>query len=90
MWTFSSLVLLRIQVVGYSEDWIEVGRACGVGPGMIVVAPEKVVGIVDETRLVVAHGKLGVLEDGKELVGHLGVAQWSRTGLDVASSLGYK
>ena len=58
---------------GQSKDWVKVGRAFVVDLGMIVVA----------------HGKLEVLEDGMELVGHLDVSQWSRVGLDVASSLGY-
>ena len=74
---------------GHSKGRIEVGRAFVVDPGRIVVAPEKVVGPADGTGPVVAHGKLEVLEDGMELVGHLDVAQWSRAGLDVASSLGY-
>ena len=74
---------------GHSKEWIEVGRAFVVDPGRIVVAPERVVGLADGIGPVVAHGKVEVLEDGKELVGHLGVAQWSRTGLDVASNLGY-
>ena len=43
---------------GHSEDWIEVERAFGVDPGMNVVAPEKVVGLADRPRLVIAHGSL--------------------------------
>ena len=58
-------------------------------PERIVVSLKKVVGPADGTGPVVAHGKLEVLEDGMELVGHLDVSQWSRKGLDVASTLGY-
>ena len=50
---------------------------------MSVVAPEKVVGPTAGIGLVVAH------DEEMEPVGHLDVAQWSRTDSGVASSLGY-
>jgi hypothetical protein len=56
-----------------------VGPAAGTG---LVVAPGKV-GLAGGIGLVVAH------DEEMEPVGHLDVAQWSRTNLDVASNLGY-
>ena len=65
---------MKTQAVEYLQEVGVVGRAFEVGPGKVMVAPEK---------LVELEGEMG-------LVGHLDVARWSRRGWDVASTLGYK